>query len=178
MKLAVFIATSLDGYIARPNGDLDWLPKGDPSEDYGYQAFSDSIDTLLMGRATYEKCLTFGAWPYLGKRTVVWSRGNPPVSEELKPHVEVSNLPVESLAAHLAETGSRSVYVDGGKTIQAFLAAGLINEMTISVIPVLIGAGLPLFGALPRDVRLELVDARSFASGLVQSRYMIQHRKG
>jgi dihydrofolate reductase len=174
IKLAVFIATSLDGYIARANGDIDWLPQGDSTQDSGYQTFSDSIDTIIMGRVTYETCLTFGAWPYVGKRTVVWSRGAPKISNQLRSQVEVSGLPPRQLVEQLAASGARSIYVDGGQTIQAFLAAGLIDEMTITVIPVLIGGGLPLFGALPNDIHCELVAVRSFANGLVQSKYHVK----
>lgn len=174
-KFSVYIATSLDGFIARPDGGLDWLPPIVPEiEDYGYRAFSDSIDTLVMGRATYEVALTFGAWPYEGKRTVVLSSGRPTVPEHLKAHVETTSLPPRLLAAHLEATGSRSVYVDGGKTIQSFLRAGLIDEITLTTVPVLIGSGLPLFGPLDADVRLELLSSRSFAGGLVQSTYRVQ----
>lgn len=177
IKFSVYIATSLDGFIARPDGGLDWLPQPQAApdgEDYGYQAFSDSIDTLVMGRATYEKALTFGAWPYEGKRTVVLSSGQPAIPNHLKPHVETTGLLPHALAEHLVKTGSRSVYVDGGKTIQSFLRAGLIDEITLTMVPVLIGSGLPLFGPIEADVRLELMSSRSFADGLVQSTYRVR----
>jgi dihydrofolate reductase len=174
IRFSVSIATSLDGFIARPDGSLDWLSQQAPAgEDYGYRAFSDSIDTALMGRGTYEKVLTFGDWPYSTKRTVVLSSGPVAIRDDLKPLVEATSLPPRALAEHLEATGSKSVYVDGGKTIQSFLQAGLIDELTLSTIPVLIGAGLPLFGPLNSDVPLELMSSRSFANGLVQSTYRL-----
>ncbi|MCS6846167.1 MAG: dihydrofolate reductase family protein [Candidatus Roseilinea sp.] len=175
MKFSVYIATSLDGFIARPDGSLDWLPQAAPDgEDCGYQAFSDSIDTVLMGRGTYEKVLTFGDWPYKTKRTVVLSSGQATIRNDLKPLIESSSLAPCALADYLEATGSKSVYVDGGKTIQSFLHAGLISEITLTVIPVLIGAGLPLFGPLSADVHLDLASSRSFANGMVQSTYVVR----
>ena len=174
IKCAVYIAISLDGYIARANGDLDWLPVPEAGgEDYGYQMFSDSIDTIVMGRGTYEKALTFGGWPYMGKRTVVLSSGSPPISDALKSHVEISALAPRQLIAHLETTGTRSIYVDGGKTIQSFLREDLVDEITLTVVPVLIGHGLPLFGALNRDIHLHLETVRSFPKGLAQSKYTV-----
>jgi dihydrofolate reductase len=175
IKFSVYIAISLDGFIARPNGSLDWLPQQAPAgEDYGYRAFSDSVDTALMGRGTYEKVLTFGDWPYPTKRTVVLSSGPVAIRDDLKPLVEATSLPPRALAEHLEATGSQHVYVDGGKTIQSFLQAGLIDELTLSTIPVLIGAGLPLFSPLSADVHLELVSSRAYPSGLVQSKYAVK----
>lgn len=178
IKFSVYIATSLDGFIARPDGSLDWLPQPQAApdgEDYGYQAFIDSIDTLVMGRATYEKALTFvGPWPYEGKRAVVLSSGRAVIHDDLKSLVEASALAPRALAEYLEATGSKSVYVDGGKTIQSFMRVGLIDEITLTTVPVLIGSGLPLFGALDADVRLELLASRSFADGLVQSTYRVR----
>ena len=171
---SVFIATSLDGYIARPNGDLDWLPSPNDSagEDYGYKAFMSTVDTLVMGRATYEKVLTFGAWPYPKKRVVVLT------NRPLPPPGEPANL--ETLAGDprdvirvLGERGAKHLYVDGGVTIQRFLDAGLIHRLIITRIPVLLGDGLPLFGRLSRDQRLEHVDTRHWPNGLVQSEYRV-----
>jgi dihydrofolate reductase len=163
------------GFIARPDGGLDWLPPIVPQlEDYGHQAFSSSIDTLVMGRATYEKVLTFGTWPYQGKRTVVLSSGRVRIPDDLKPLVASSSLAPYALAQYLEATGSKSVQVDGGKTIQSFLRVGLIDEIVITMVPVLIGRGLPLFGPLDGDVRPELMSCRSFADGLVQCAYRVQ----
>lgn len=166
----VYIATSLDGFIARENGDLDWLPQID-DEDYGYQPFFDSIDTLVIGRGTFEKVLTFDPWPYAGKRVVVLSSNLTHVPDNVKQLVEISNLQPRELATQLEATGSKAVYVDGGKTIQSFLRAGLIDQITLFTVPVLIGRGLPLFGELKSDLWLELVSSRAFPSGMVERVY-------
>jgi dihydrofolate reductase len=176
IRCSVFIATSLDGFIARKNGDLDWLPGSDGvtgSEDYGFHEFFTSIDTLVMGRNTYELALTFKEWPYHGKSVVVLSSRFPKLPTKLAEGVEgTSSLPKE-LMHRLAASGSAHVYVDGGKTIQSFLQADLIQEMTITRIPILIGEGISLFGALPHDIKLQHLSTRSFESGFVQSKYKV-----
>lgn len=175
MRVSVYIATSLDGYIARPNGDIDWLTEGAelPGEDFGYAAFMATVDALVMGRRTYEKALSFDPWPYAGKRVVVLSTGSPAVPAALAGSVEVASLPPEVLVERLSREGVSHVYLDGGATIQGFLAAGMIDEITLTRIPVLLGEGIPLFGHLARDVRLEHVETRAFANGFVQSRYRV-----
>jgi dihydrofolate reductase len=174
IKCSVFIATSLDGFIARRDGDIDWLtaPGGaEAGEDYGYQAFIDSVDTLVVGRNTYELVLSFDAWPYAGKRVVVLSHGAPPVPEHLSGSVEIMSGQPAEVVRRLSESGARHLYVDGGRTIQGFLRAGLIQEMTITRIPILIGQGIPLFGRLDRDVRFEHIQTKAYPNGFVQSRY-------
>lgn len=174
IKYSIFIATSLDGFIARSDGDIDWLADpayADASEDYGYKAFIDSVDTLVMGRKTYELALTFEEWPYAGKKVVVLSSGSPNVPENLSGSVEIMSGAPDELVGRLAQRGARHCYVDGGKTIQGFLKAGLIQEMTITRIPVLIGDGIPLFGKLDRDARFEHIETKTYASGFVQSKY-------
>jgi dihydrofolate reductase len=175
MKASVYIATSLDGMIARPNGDLDWLSSGEAQagEDYGYQAFIDTVDVLVMGRATFEKALTFEAWPYTGKRVVVLSSRHIQLPEHIPASVRVMAAPPAELVARLAEEGAAHLYVDGGQTIQRFLRAGLITDLIVTRIPILIGAGIPLFGALDRDVALTHVETRAFANGFVQSHYRV-----
>ena len=173
MRASVFIAASLDGFIAREDGTLDWLPT-DGVEDHGYDAFINSVDAIVMGRHTFEKVLSFGSWPYGGKLVVVLSS---------KP--EQDNVPAGAVCEHmggkpsdvvagLAARGMRHLYVDGGITIQRFLVEGLIQRMIITRIPVLLGRGIPLFGALSRDIQLDHVSTRSYASGLVQSEYTIR----
>src|ERR1700690_1752485 len=146
IKISVYIASSLDGFIARKNGDIDWLPPvlEGSGQDYGYGEFISSIDHLVMGRHTYEKALSFGAWPYPDKEVIVLSSGDPHVPAELADRVEVLNKPPGELLERLAGQGARHVYLDGGKTIQSFLKEGLVDEMTITIIPVLIGEGLSL----------------------------------
>lgn len=176
IKCSVFIGTSLDGYIARKNGEIDFLSVGesaDSSEDYGYQAFFDTIDTMVMGRGTYEVVLGFDQWAYGDKKVVVLSSGNPPIPSHLKDRVQImSGVPGE-IVQRLADSGARHVYVDGGITIQRFLRAGLIDEMTITRLPVLIGEGIPLFGDLEADIRLEHLGTRTYQGGYVQSRYRV-----
>jgi len=172
MKSSVFIATSVDGFIARPDGDLDWLP-GSDVEDHGYDAFMLTVDTIVMGRGTYEKVLTFGDWAF-GETPVVVLTSNP----ESLPTPPAATISVmggtpQAVVAALEKRGAKSLYIDGGVTIQRFLAAGLIQRMVITRVPVLLGGGRPLFGALGQDVRLRHVSSRAFDSGLVQSEYEV-----
>jgi dihydrofolate reductase len=174
IKCSVFIALSLDGFIARKDGNIDWLTDtghGNSNEDYGYRDFIDSVDTLVMGRNTYELALTFKEWPYTGKRVVVLSSGHPQIPDSLSGSVEImSGLPAD-IVERLSGGGACHVYVDGGKAIQGFLEAGLIQEMTLTRIPVLIGDGIPLFGKLVRDIRFQHVETRAYQNGYVQSKY-------
>jgi dihydrofolate reductase len=177
VKATVYIASSLDGYIARRDGAIDWLPEGGGEsaggEDYGYKAFMATVDALVMGRHTYEKVLTFGAWPYGLKPVLVLSSGPVAIAPDIAATVEsMAGTPAE-VVARLAARGYRHLYVDGGQTIQRFLAAGLIDRLIVTRIPVLIGDGIPLFGHVPRDIPLRHVQTRSFASGLVQSEYEV-----
>jgi len=172
MKASVFIATSLDGYIARLDGSLDWLP-GDSVEPHGYDEFIETVDAIVIGRKTFETIAGFPSWPYGTMPVVVLSTT---VSEVSAPDSAVcsvmSGAPAEIVAA-LEQRGMKHLYIDGGETIQGFLQAGLIQRMTITRIPVLIGIGIPLFGPLSPDVRFEHVMTRSFPSGLVQSEYLL-----
>lgn len=172
----IFIATSLDGFIARPDGAIDWLPglDSDPGENYGYDAFIASIDGIVMGRNSFEKVLSFGEWPY-PKPLVVLSRALDASSlrEDLKGKVEFSSLSPVDLMKSLAERGWSRVYVDGGQVIQSFLRERLIADMVLTRVPLLLGKGLPLFGPLDSDVTLSHVETRAYPSGLVQSRYIV-----
>ena len=176
----VYIAASVDGFIARPDGSLDWLPGTPdgppmPSEDHGYDAFMARVDTVVMGRGTFDTVRDFVPWPYLGKRVVVLSRTltAADLPAHLTGHVEVHPGPVAALAGFLA--AAQGVYVDGGQTIQAFLRAGRIDELIVTRIPVLLGQGRPLFGTLEADVPLRHVGTQSFPSGFVQSTYRPVH---
>jgi dihydrofolate reductase len=171
VKASVFIATSLDGFIARANGDLDWLPPGG-GEEHGYDAFMATVDALVIGRKTFETVLTFDTWPYGEKPVYVLSTR--PLAPALPGAVveRMSGAPAE-IVSQLAARGVQHAYVDGGITIQRFLQAGLIQRLIITRIPVLLGAGIPLFGALQRDIALRHVETRQYASGLVQSEYVV-----
>lgn len=176
VKCSVFIATSFDGFIARENGDLDWLPGSDGKtggEDYGFNEFFASIDTLIMGRKTYELALTFKEWPYRGKNVIVLSSGFPKFPKNLKESVEGTSSSPNELIQQLTSSGSAHVYVDGGKTIQSFLRASLIQEMTITRIPILIGEGISLFGPLLHDIKLQHLSTKAYESGFVQSKYKV-----
>ena len=171
----VFIAVSLDGYIAREDGDIDWLLKrDDPTEDHGYAAFIADKDWIIMGRGSYEKVLTFDEWPY-DRPVLVLSRQltGTPVPEALKGKVQFScGTPREALT-ELMEKNVHRAYIDGGQLIQSFLREGLVADIVITTVPVLLGSGKPLFGSLSRDIDLTLLSSRSFPSGLVQSHYRL-----
>jgi dihydrofolate reductase len=172
----VFIATSLDGFIARPDGDIGWLlQRDDPTEDHGYTDFIADKDAMVMGRGTYEKVLTMGPWAYDRPVLVLSAQlADAPVPEALNGKVRFSGRAPKEAMAQLASEGVRRVYVDGGQLVQSFLREGLIADMVVTTVPVLIGAGRPLFGALPQDVDLALASSRSFPSGLVQSTYQVR----
>ncbi len=175
LQTSVYIATTLDGFIARAGGSLDWLEHDSGEADYGFNAFMTSIDCLVIGRITFEKVLGFGDWPYSGKHVIVPSTNlsNNDIPEELRAGVEVVNGNPADLLAALEARGFKHAWVDGGDTIQRFLRAGLIDEITISRIPILIGNGIPLFGVIDGDIRLSHVSTTSFDSGLVQSLYRV-----
>jgi dihydrofolate reductase len=172
MTASVFIGISVDGFIARSNGDLDWLPE-DGGEPHGYDEFMASVDAIVIGRKTFEKVLTLGPWPYGEKRVVVLSSRPVDLSAAVGGIVEQMAGPPAEIASQLAATDAHHLYVDGGITIQGFLSAGLIQRLVITRVPVLIGDGIPLFGTLPRDVRLRHVGTRHYPSGLVQSEYHV-----
>jgi dihydrofolate reductase len=171
MKASVFVGTSLDGFIARHNGDFDFLPEGG-GEPHGYDEFIASIDVLVIGRNTYEKVMTFASWPYAGKRVVVLT-SRPLDVASARVAVEVmSGSPCE-IVARLKATGATHAYIDGGITVQSFLREGLIQRLIMTRVPVLIGQGIPLFGALPHDLRLKHILTTTYPSGLVKSEYEV-----
>ncbi len=171
MKASVFIGTSLDGFIARANGDLDFLPPGG-GEPHGYEEFISTVEALVIGRKTYETVLAFDTWPY-GEKLVFVLSTRPLAPAPTGAVVEhLSGEPGE-IVAQLTARGIGHVYVDGGITIQRFLQAGLIQRLIITRVPVLIGEGIPLFGPLQRDIALKHVGTRQYASGLVQSEYEV-----
>jgi dihydrofolate reductase len=178
-ECAVFVGVSLDGFIARPNGDLDWLmgEGGGDSSEHGYNEFIAGIDAIVMGRKTFEKVLSFDKWYYGNKRVVVLSHQplDLSVAQARGGVVEqMAGSPAE-IVSKLDASGARHVYVDGGVTIQQFFRAGLIHRLIISRLPVLIGEGIPLFGSLLHDIRLTHVTTRTFPGGMVQSEYHVIH---
>ena len=174
-ECAVFVGVSLDGFIARPNGDLDWLmgEGGGDSAEYGYNEFIADIDAIVMGRKTFEKVLTFDKW-YYGKKRVIVLSNHPvdlPLARTRGGLVETMVGSPAEIVSKLISSGARRLYVDGGITIQRFLHAGLIHRLIISRLPVLIGEAL--FGSLPRDVLLRHVTTRTYPGGMVQSEYHV-----
>ena len=173
-QFSVFIATSVDGYIARVGGGLDWLEIVHPlDETHGYDAFMRSVDTVVIGRGTYDTVLGFDAWPYAGKRVIVMTR---------RPLATAPRHGEETFAGEAAEVavrvagaaaGARRVYVDGGDVIRQFFAAGIVDDVTISIVPIVLGGGIRLFAGGEGEQRLELEGRRAWASGLVQMRYRV-----
>jgi|SRR5215471_2968613 len=173
MKTSVFVGASLDGFIARSNGAFDFLSTSGAERDNGYDEFFATVDALVIGRNTYDVVLPFPRWPYGPKPVFVLSArpiASPPGDSAVE---RMSGTPAEILSL-LAGRGFQHVYVDGGVTIQRFLRAGLIQRMVITRVPVLIGAGIPLFGPVDADIPLRLVATRPLSGGAVQSEYLVQ----
>jgi dihydrofolate reductase len=171
MKMSVFVGTSVDGFIARPGGELDWLPPGG-GEEHGYEAFMESVDALVIGRNTYETVLAFDTWPY-GKKAVFVLSTRPLAPAPAGAAVEHLSGSPDEIVSQLEARGIRHAYVDGGITVQQFLRAGLIQRLIVTRVPVLIGEGIPLFGVTGRDISLEHIATRQYPSGLVQSEYLV-----
>jgi dihydrofolate reductase len=178
IKSSVFIATSLDGFIARSDGSIDWLNEANAvvpdGEDCGYYEFISSVDVLVMGRNTFEQVLSFGDWPYGEKKVVVLSEKGVDIPDKIQSTVSASSEDPRSLVKLLESAGAKHLYIDGGKTIRSFLAADLINEIIITTIPVLLGAGLPLFGPLNKDIKLKHLSTKTYPFGFIQNRYSIE----
>lgn len=170
----VFVGASVDGFIARRDGGIDWLPEN--PEPHGYDELVAGVDAIVMGRHTFDFVVAYGGpWLYGDKRIVVLSSQPLDLSVPIARGGKVEQMGGEpaDVVARLAATGARHLYVDGGITIQRFLRAGLITRLIVTRVPVLIGEGIPLFGSLPADVKLRHVATRAFPSGLVQSEYEV-----
>ncbi|MGH3753225.1 MAG: dihydrofolate reductase family protein [Pseudonocardiaceae bacterium] len=166
----VFLGLSVDGFIARPDGDLSWLTsRGEAAGDAGFTPFIESVDTLIMGRGTYDVIAGETDWPYFGRPVHVLSST---LAAGADPRITV-HVGFDDAVAALSAVGYRRVYVDGGRTMRTFLAAGLIGELTLSRVPVLIGQGPSLFGPLPSDVDLEYVCTEVLTGGMVQTTYRV-----
>jgi len=173
VRVSVYVATSLDGFIARKNGDLDWLTQADSAghDDYGYAEFMASVTCIVMGRKTLETVLQFPHWPYPQKRVVVLSNTLTELPQVIDGQLEVTNEEINELTRRLKAAREKRLYIDGGQTIQGFLQQGLITDLTITYIPVLLGEGIALFGHLPADIQLKHLKTRTYANGFVQSHY-------
>jgi dihydrofolate reductase len=170
MKTIVYIGTSLDGFIARRDGDIDWLVQFEKPVRDDFAAFIKKIDAIVMGRGTFEKVLTFPSWPYKKKVFVLSTRlkRTPP---KLEGKVSILSLKPKALLKNLSNRGFSNIYIDGGKVIQGFLRDDCIDEMIITRVPLLIGNGIPLFGHLGGDLRFKHIQTKVFPNGLVMSRY-------
>ncbi len=178
MDFSVFIATSLDGYIATTDGNIDWLTEaGTPedSEEFGYTSFFSTIDVMIMGRNTLEIVLSFGVdWPYEGKRVIVLSTTMTEIPQELEGKIELYNGSIVELAEQLKSNGYKRAYIDGGRTIQSFLQKGLITDLTITRVPIILGKGLSLFGELHTPILLDHIKTGDLGSGFVTSCYRVR----
>jgi len=172
MKCSVFVGTSLDGFIARRDGALDFLP-ADGGEPHGYNEFISTIDVIVIGRKTFDTVLSFPEWPYGKKQVIVLSKGKLDFARFPESVIEQMSGDPAEIVRILEHRGFRHAYVDGGVTVQAFLRAGLIQRLTITRVPVLIGEGIPLSGGLDRDIKLRHISTRAYATGLVKSEYEV-----
>ncbi|MDA3947046.1 MAG: dihydrofolate reductase family protein [Helicobacteraceae bacterium] len=175
MRISVFIATSLDGYIAKPDGNIDWLMEKRyklEGEDFGYSELYDACDLLVMGRNSYEKVASFDEWPYPGKRVIILSRSLETLPEPIG-KVELFGGSVSELMETLRMENKKYLYIDGGQVIQSFLKEGVVTDITITTIPILLGEGIRLFGTLPKEKNLKLIAAQGYENGFVQSRYEV-----
>ena len=172
MRLSVFCGVSVDGFLARPDDALDFLDAGG-QEPHGFEEFYGSVDVVVIGRKTFEVVRKFGEWSYGKKPVIVLSSRSIDFSGVKDGVVEqMSGEPAE-IVKQLKSRGFKHAYIDGGVTIQRFIAAGCIERLVITRVPILIGAGIPLFGPLPRDITLRHIETRCYKGGLVQSEYEI-----
>lgn len=169
-KISIYIASSIDGYIARKDGNLDWLHYGHTGdEDYGFKKFTSTIDAVIMGKNTYEVVSSFDEWAYKNKRVIVLSN----TLTEVRKEAELFSGKLTELLAKLHAENVKHIWVDGGITASKFLEAGLVDDLTISIIAMILGSGIPLFSTMNQERRCHLVSTQSYPSGLVQLKYKI-----
>ncbi len=172
----IMMAMSLDGFVARPDHALDWLNKqATQNEDHGFAEFQGRMDVIVMGSGSFRTVVGFGEWPY-SIPCIVMSRTmtDEDVPMELRSRVEVSTLEPNVLFASLQKRGLQRAYVDGGAVIRSFIEAGLIEDMKITIVPILLGDGIRIFGSNDRDIDLELMSSTPFPSGLVDIEYKVK----
>lgn len=172
MANIIYIATSLDGYIARKDGNIDWLLNisNPDNSDFGFSEFIKGIDAVIMGRNTFNVVAEVDPWPY-AKPVFVLSSSLKSVPSHLNGKVEIISGEPPSVIRSMYRRGFRDLYIDGGKTIQDFIKQDMIDEMIITKIPVVLGSGIPLFGRIDHDILFEHIETEIFKNGLVKSRY-------
>lgn len=176
LKVSVFIATSVDGFIARPDGDVAWLDEGEPlpdGDDAGYGELFNAVDALVMGRGSFEKVLEFTPWLYGEKPVIILSKTLTEVPSQLPDVVSIDPAEPRAFVQNCLAHGYKHIYLDGGQVVRSFLREGLVDEMTITTIPILIGEGIPLFGRTGQDIRLKLKENHSWENGFLQATYEI-----
>jgi dihydrofolate reductase len=175
MSNIVYVATSLDGFIARENGDLDWLTEipNPENSDFGFSSFLERIDGIIMGRKTFETVLGFNKWPY-HKPVYILSNSLLKVPDNYEDKAEIVNGDLSEIIDSINNKGLTHLYIDGGKTIQSFLERNLIDELIITWVPIILGSGIPLFGRLTSEIRLELKSTEFFPGDLVQGTYLMK----
>lgn len=178
MKCSVYMAVSVDGYIAKKDGNIEWLNKPEFAIEkingLTYNEFISTVDAIIMGRNTFEKVLTFGFWPYEEVEVIVLTNKALTIPDELKGKVHKKSGEHKKIIEELKEEGKKHLYIDGGQTIQEFLKAGLVDEITLTIIPVLLGEGIPLFGTFGHITNLSLIESNTSKNGFVQLRYLIK----
>jgi dihydrofolate reductase len=171
MKTSVYIGTSLDGFIARSDGNIDWLTQYANEEAiHAYEEFMNEVDAIVIGRGTFEKILTFPSWPY-EKKAFVLSTTLKQLPDAVKDKATLLSMKPKELLGYLSGMGLSRIYVDGGKVIQDFLREDLTDDLIISKVPVLIGNGIPLFGSLTADLKFKHIRTETQSNGLVRSYY-------
>jgi dihydrofolate reductase len=174
-RIKLYIACSLDGFIAREDGSIDWLTEyeNNPETDYGYSKFYSSIGTVLMGRKTYEQVLGFGDWPYGGKKTYVFTRQAEPLRREK--NVEFISGNVGEFVRRLKEDTDEDIWLVGGsQLIKAFLEENLVEDLIVFVVPIILGNGIPLFDRIGKEIRLKAGRVERYDNGLVGIEYRIR----
>lgn len=184
MKCSVFIATSVDGYIATRDDGIEWLESSGKTDvdlgeqaDMGFNDYIASVDCMIMGRGCMEKLASFNLapdqWPYGNIRIIALSTKLKEVPRNLQPKVELYSGDIVALVSKLEGEGFKHAYIDGGATITSFLNAQLIDEITLTRAPILLGSGKPLFGEMANHIKLENIYATSFPNDFVQIKYKV-----
>lgn len=174
-RIKLYIACSLDGYIAREDGSIDWLTEYDNNSetDYGYSEFYASVGTVLMGRKTYEQVLGFGDWPYADKKTYVFTGQKEPLLREK--NVEFVSGNVREFTRQLKENTDKDIWLVGGsQLIKAFLEEDLVDDMIVFIVPIILGGGIPLFDRIGKEIKLKMTNTERYESGLLRTEYNLK----